>query len=654
MIFVLDIGTRSVVGLLGTLQQDKILIQHSAIAFHKKRAMYDGQIHDIEAVAEVVKKVKLEIEEKAGVKLEEVAIAAAGRALKTHQTTVEEDLNEHKEIDKHLIHAIEIEGIQQAQKELEKDSEEVNDYFCVGHTVVNYYLDDGFIKTPIGHKGRKLTIDVLATFLPRIVVDSLYTVMARVGLEVSYLTLEPIAAIEVAVPENMRLLNIALVDIGAGTSDMAITQEGRITSYGMTSVAGDEITEELAKLYLLDFDTAEELKCNLCRSDQQNFTDIIGIQQEIATGDILEKIKPTIDAVASKICKGILEKNQKSPSVVFLIGGGSQIPQLSNIIAQKLEMPKERVVVRTIENIQNLQGDARVFTGPEGITPIGILVKAINNETRDFIEVEVNKQRVKLFKTQGLKVSDALLMTDLKPRDLVPKKGESLKVFVNGKETTIYGEYGESAEILVNNKISNLDTPINTGDSITIKPAKQGKHAVGYLLDVVKFQDVFYVNDKEINKFYNVKINGEEIKDNKQLRNKDEVQYTSIDTVEDLYYYLRIDAKEYDVYIDGAGAYLYNEIAANVRIITEKKEDNDIKEDASSLDKEKSLEVIYNGKPIKIHSNKTDLIFVDIFNFVDFNRNEAKGKLVLKHNGEIANYTNPLRCGDEIEVYWEN
>ncbi len=74
------------------------------------------------------------------------------------------------------------------------------------------------------------------------------------------LTLEPIAAINVLVPPSMRRLNVALVDIGAGTSDIAITNHNTVVSYGMVPVAGDEITEALSNHYLLDFPVAEQAK----------------------------------------------------------------------------------------------------------------------------------------------------------------------------------------------------------------------------------------------------------------------------------------------------------------------------------------------------------------------------------------------------------
>jgi len=64
-VFALDIGTRSVIGVLGKKANDKINIEHIVVEFHQKRVMYNGQIHDIDGVTEIVRKVKNALEEKA-------------------------------------------------------------------------------------------------------------------------------------------------------------------------------------------------------------------------------------------------------------------------------------------------------------------------------------------------------------------------------------------------------------------------------------------------------------------------------------------------------------------------------------------------------------------------------------------------------------
>lgn len=79
--------------------------------------------------------------------------------------------------------------------------------YCVGYTVKNYYLNDYVIGNLLLQKGQKIAAEVIATFLPRYVIDSLYSVMKKVGLIVDSLTLEPIAAMEAAIPKKLRLLN---------------------------------------------------------------------------------------------------------------------------------------------------------------------------------------------------------------------------------------------------------------------------------------------------------------------------------------------------------------------------------------------------------------------------------------------------------------
>ena len=196
---------------------------------------------------------------------------------------------------------IEAKSLQEAANML-KDAEHDNiSYYNVGHTGMTDRLDGYEIKNPVGHKGNKISLEVIATFLPKIVVEALNSVMNRINLTVSYMTLEPIVAIEVSVPENVRLLNIAMVDIGAGTSDIAVTKDGSITGYAMTSTAGDEITESISQNFLLDFNSAERLKCNLCNEDTQVFTDIVGIENKMTSAEILDRIKGSISLVAKNI-----------------------------------------------------------------------------------------------------------------------------------------------------------------------------------------------------------------------------------------------------------------------------------------------------------------------------------------------------------------
>ena len=294
LVFGLDIGTRSIVGTVGYKEKNKFNVVAMAVKFHETRSMIDGQIHDIGRVAEDIRTVRAELEEQlGGRKLKEVCIAAAGRVLKTAVGHADYEFPESTLINQEYIHSLDLIGVEQAHakimEELSKKKEDATKYYCVGYTAIKYFLNDYEISNLEAHKGTKIAADILATFLPEEVVTSLYEAVEEAGLYVTNLTLEPIAAINVAIPEQYRLLNIALVD--AGTSDICITKDGSIIGYGMIPSAGDELTEILIKKYLIDFDTAEMLKTAGPTKKTITYKDIMGIPQKITPAQIAKDLE---------------------------------------------------------------------------------------------------------------------------------------------------------------------------------------------------------------------------------------------------------------------------------------------------------------------------------------------------------------------------
>jgi len=652
LIFSLDIGTRTVIGVVGELCGENFKILASEIIEHEKRNMYDGQIHNINGVVSIVKKIKENLEQKLNIKLDKVAIAAAGRSLKTYRVKHEMEIDSSVKIDLRLIESLEMEAIQLAQGSLdEMIRNEETIYYCVGYTVINYYLDGNFMENLEGHRGNKIGADVLATFLPYTVVDSLYTVMERAGLEVINLTLEPIAAMNIAVKKSLRLLNIALVDIGAGTSDIAISKDGSITAYAMVPIAGDEITESIARSYLLDFDSAERLKVKLSSEKVHKFIDIVGIEHEMETDEILDKIDETIKSLANEIASKIIEFNDKAPSAVFLIGGGSQLPRLKEYIAEYLKLPPERVVVRNTSIIENIIDIPEQLSGPDAITPIGIGLYGIKNAYKDFIEIIVNDQKIKLFNAKTIKVSDALAFIGFNPRKLIPKRGKHIVYYLNGEERKVLGQPGEPAKIYINDMQGSLASLLKDGDIVKIIESTEGKKAELQLADCVDLYKKVIVNNQKINLIIETKVNGVPISDNIQIKDGDIVEFKEIKSVEELLDYLNIEKDTHIVYKEGSIVDL------NYRFI-----DNDIieikaagkpSEEVNFKQKDNMLKLVINGKETIIRHDKKSFIFVDIFNYIDIDLTKPQGELVLNVNGNRAEFTQELKDNDVIEVYWK-
>ncbi len=687
LIFALDIGTRTVIGIVGVYEKECFRVVAAEICEHKSRAMLDGQIHDIEKVAEVITQVKERLEKMLGVTLTKVAIAAAGRVLKTSQTKLEYDIEQGREITSEIVGSLEVDAIQNAQFKLDNEisNEEKMTFYCVGYSVVNYFLNGYVISSLVGHKGKKIGVEVLATFLPHVVVDSLYTVMSKVGLEVISLTLEPIAAINVTIPKDLRLLNLVLVDIGAGTSDIAITRDGSVVAYGMVPIAGDEITEKIAQEFLVDFNTAEKIKISISSGTENiKYTDILGNKYEVTHQKAIEIITPSIDFLAGSICEKILEFNQKAPNAVFLIGGGSQIPGLTTRIAEGLSLPDNRVAVRGRDVIQNIKTKIKKLTGPESITPFGIAMMAHLQKGQDFMTVTVNENKIKLFNSKKLSVSDALILIGYNPDKLIGRSGKGLKFTLNDKDISVKGEHGMAAEIFVNNEPASLETRINNNDSIYIKPSYNGMDAEKKVADYIKHPRgiTVFLNEDRIELVPYCSINGQVCSIDTLIKNGDRVQIEEIITLKDFITKFELGLESCFLQVNGeigSSEYILKDndrinnsehvessvlpVLAGEELDEQEKYDTDsvqivqfqqdYMENNNVPGPENGFVIYVNAERIVLKENK-QYIFVDIFNYINFDLSVPKGNIVLKLNGSQANFTDMISPGDNIEIYWEN
>ena len=644
--FALDVGTRSLIGTVGVVEDNKFRVICEKYLEHEERAMIDGQIHDIDLVAKGVKTIVNEIEDELGIKLENVSIAAAGRFLKTVNSEGIMDLNIDDEITKENVKTLEMISLKAAENEINKSTE--GRLYCVGYSVKNYLLNGFVISNLVGHKGEKAKVETIATFLPRSVVDSLYSVMTKVGLRVNNLTLEPIAAIEAVVPQKLRLLNIALVDIGAGTSDIAISSKDSISSYGMVPQAGDEVTEAIAQEYLVDFNTAEYIKRNLSVKDEITYTDVIGFENSVSSENVLKIIKPIVRKIAESIGNKIIELNaNKSPSALFLVGGGAHTPGLIGELSEILNIPIQRIGIKDRKSIENCISDNDL--GSAGVTVLGIALTAIKNGNNDFIEVTLNGDLVTMFNSHNHTVMDVIIQAGINPNMLIAKNGKNLRYKVNGMKRIAFGERGRIPKIKVNGSIESLDKTIKSDDNIEIIYATSGKDANPKIVDEIKGFDgiSIYVDDEIINLEPIILVNENKEDLDYYIQENDDINIILPKTIGDLKKYIikkEVNIKKNDIDINNE--YILNEgdklttylEVKNIDIRKEKKQTTEI-------------EVIFNGSKVKLQGQK-DYIFVDIFNYVSFDLTEAKGIINLMLNNDKVGYTEKLKDGDIIEVFW--
>lgn len=474
LIYALDIGTRSVIGMLGTAVDGRMQIRAVEKQLHAKRAMMDGQIEDIAQVAQAVENVTRRLEQSAGCRLTRACVAAAGRALRTERGHSEKSLGAPEQIDHALIAQLEAAAVAEAEKALHEDGGDQK-MLLVGYTATQYALDGYPLTNLLGHTGQLLSADVVATFLPGGVIDSLYAVMRQAHLDVASLTLEPIAALNAAIPAELRLLNLCLVDIGAGTSDIAVCRDGSVVGYTMATVAGDEITEALMREYLVDFSTAERMKAGLSGGGELRFTDILGQEQTCTVQEVEQALAPAEELLAREIAQRVREVNGAAPSALFLAGGGSKLPTLREKVAAALEMDPKRVAIAGGHFKHTVWSDSLSLEDPEYTTPLGIAVSAGLGLISDSCQVQLNGAPAKLFRSGSLTAMELLMMNGYTYTDLLGRNGKALVLQVDGQRRVFHGESAQPAQLRINGADAQPSTVVQAGDHVEFVPAKAGE-----------------------------------------------------------------------------------------------------------------------------------------------------------------------------------
>lgn len=700
-VFGLDIGTRSIVGTVGYRQPDgHFVVVAQAAVQHETRAMLDGQIHDIGKVADTIRSVSDQLEQLTGKKLNNVCIAAAGRVLKTVEQEAEVTFTTETVVTTEHVYSLDMLAVEKAHETLRHSDNSGLKYYCVGYSVMRYYQNDYPITNLEGHKCSKIRTELIATFLPEEVVDGLYAAVERAGLHVENLTLEPIAAINIAIPERFRLLNIALVDVGAGTSDISITKDGSIIAYGMIPAAGDELTECIAKHYLVDFQEADRMKCESTEQEEVEFQDIMGLPMTVKSSDIAEVVRENVQSITKQVAEKIIELNgDKSVSAVFVVGGGGKITGFTECLAEYLGVAKERVALRGSEVLrevtflrQDLEIDSLL------VTPIGICMNYYE-QRNNFVFVSVNGERIKLYDKGNLTVIDAALQKGLTNDKVFPQRGDAVAYYVQGNLRMQRGEPGESAVIRVNGEEASIATPIHQNDVIEIEVSTKGKPGSIEIQALPEYKSAisFYVNGTKVDCPCFVSANGQLVSAYYEIQNEDKIEILPYYTLEQLLDFMDI-AAEGEVLVNHVPANLQTKVYENFSVdcqITDKFHETEAapqesmgssdmtavershepmsvgdttdesqssetvntenitdEQKSQSFDPEKDFAITVNGEPYALRG-KTHYILVDVLDIYPIDTSKAHGDYMeIKINGMDAEFSQPLAEHDAVILRW--
>lgn len=714
LVFGLDIGTRSIVGTVGyRVGTDRFVVIAQESIEHTTRAVIDGQIHDIPTVADTIYKVKERLEKRVREPLSDVSIAAAGRVLKTKCVKARYQFNSETKVTEDHIRSLDMMGVEQAYDEIRKEqTDSGKKFFCVGYSIVKYYLNGYPMEMIEMHMANYIEVELIATFLPEEVVDGLYSAVELAGLHVASLTLEPIAAINMAIPEKFRLLNIALVDVGAGTSDISIVKDGSIIAFGMIPLAGDEVTEAIAKKYLTDFETAEYIKRACERKKSVSFKDIFGSKIQVTKEDIAQISEDAVKNITKNIADRILELNGgQCVSAVFVVGGGGKHEGFTEILAHYLGLPNERVAIRGAEVLSQVQFEQEgIRKDSTLVTPLGICM-TYYEQKNNFIHVMVNEQRVKLYDNGKVSVLDACVSYGFSKDNLFPIRGDSIHYTVNGEVREKKGRVGEVAEIKKNGALVSLNDKVEENDTIQIRPSTKGSAGKLLIKEIPECNAEITVTlfGRKLLCPKLVEANGEMVSSFYEVKNGDEICTYDYYSVKGLLEFAGMDVDTL-VLLNGreagSSAKIVDGDVITKRPVIKLEEPEKTKEEtmqeqmdedpllaplkplpdwmsdvpfdtaklgsdgevipgAKQLQQEKTIStpveevtgpvfVTINGDVVEMPHKKTP-IFVDVFDVYPFDMTKAGGtRLVTRINGEDKDFTEPIHDGDRIELFWES
>ncbi len=250
MIVGLDIGTSKVVAIVGEIVDDGSL-NIIGIGSHRSRGLKKGTVVNIESTVESIQHAIAEAEMMAGCQIHSVYAGIAGshiRSMNSHGIVAIRDGEVERADIERVIDAAQAVAIPADQKVL--------------HILPQEYLIDAQegVKEPLGMSGVRLEAKVHLVTCAINAVQNIEKCIKRCNLVVDEIILEQLASAYSVLTEDEKELGVCLVDIGGGTSDIAIFTEGSIRHTGVIPIAGDQVTNDIAMALRTPTDDADEIK----------------------------------------------------------------------------------------------------------------------------------------------------------------------------------------------------------------------------------------------------------------------------------------------------------------------------------------------------------------------------------------------------------
>jgi cell division protein FtsA len=376
----LDVGTEFAKALVFDIRDGRGIVQGVGRKRQGLAHMQSGTVADISAVVDNCAVALQEAEEMAGFRPEQVVIGIAGELVKGFTTVHDQERARpdvqitEGELGK-LIEAVQRQAMREAERSVtwETGLQSV-DVRLVHAAVVGAWIDGYAVTNPIGFQGRNVRIAIFDAFAPLVHLGALQSVAAKLGMELIAVVAEPYAVARVLDSEQVRQGGALFVDVGGGTTDVALVRQGGIEGTRMFALGGRAFTKSIADRLELPFPRAEALKVDYARG-------IAGDREADVRAIVEDDV--AVWAAGVELVMDELASGDLLPGRIYLCGGGSRLPEVEAALSAPsfaAQLPFARppeVTILAPEQIETIRDETRLLEDQQDVTPMGLAYQAI-------------------------------------------------------------------------------------------------------------------------------------------------------------------------------------------------------------------------------------------------------------------------------------
>ena len=378
VLLALDIGTEFVKAVIAREEKGELEIIGVGRAHQDPANMHEGAIADIGAVVATCEKALADAEKQAGVTCKLVTVGIAGELVKGNTSTVRyRRKNGNRPLSEQemslIIKRVQDRAGELARKEvaLETNNPDI-EVRLINSAIVSLTIDGYKVSNPIGFKGSDLSIQFYTAFAPLVHISAIEKVCAELSLDLLAVAVEPFAVCRACLGDDPdSALSAVVMDIGGGTTDIAVVDDGGVDGTKMFGIGGRSFTHQIAETLGVDYDTAEYFKLN------QESPELPDAGRERMEEAIEKNLAVWIGGV--QLALEDFKLLEVLPNQVLLCGGGAGLMQIQEMLATSdwyEELPfNRRPVIHIVdsEDIDGIINSTDVELDHSFITALGLL-----------------------------------------------------------------------------------------------------------------------------------------------------------------------------------------------------------------------------------------------------------------------------------------